>query len=355
MSAIAQALLDQARWAPSGDNTQPWRFRVISDNQIEIHGHDTREDCVYDLDGHPSHIAHGCLLETLRIAATERQLRLEWSLRAGCPEASPIYDVRLSPDSELQPDPLLPCIPTRTVQRRPMSSAPLEEAHVKALNTAAAPFRVVWMTTLGERLALARLNYRSAHIRLSIPEAFEVHRRVIEWRTKFSTDRIPERAVGIDPLVGRLMQWLMGSWGRVEFFNTFLAGTVAPRLQLDFLPGVSCAGHALLVAPAPPQSTEDYVRAGMAIQRFWLEAEHCGVQLQPEMTPLIFSRYAREGRAFTRVAKARDEAADVAERVNVLFGNDDSTRGVFLCRVGYRPKASSRSLRKPLADLLLKS
>lgn len=355
MSAIAQALLDQARWAPSGDNTQPWRFRVISDEQIEIHGHDTRQDCVYDLDGHPSHIAHGCLLETLRIAATERQLRLDWSLRAGCPETSPIYDVRLRPDTSLPTDPLLPCIPTRTVQRRALSTTPLQDTHLKALNAAAAPYRVIWMSAPGERLTLARLNYRSAHIRLSIPEAFEVHRRVIEWRAKFSTDRIPERAVGIDPLVGRLMQWLMGGWKRVEFFNTFLAGTVAPRIQLDLIPGFACAGHALLVAPTPPQSTEDYVRAGMAIQRFWLQAEHCGLQLQPEMTPLIFSRYAREGRAFTRIAKAREEAVDVAKRMSALFGDDDAIRGVFLCRVGYRPKASSRSLRKPLAELLLKS
>ena len=35
-------LLDLARWAPSGDNTQPWRFEIAGEGHIVVHGHDTR-------------------------------------------------------------------------------------------------------------------------------------------------------------------------------------------------------------------------------------------------------------------------------------------------------------------------
>ena len=55
-------ILELARWAPSGDNTQPWRFEVIDDHHLVVHAFDTRDHCVYDLDGHPSQIAHGALL-----------------------------------------------------------------------------------------------------------------------------------------------------------------------------------------------------------------------------------------------------------------------------------------------------
>jgi len=61
-------------------------------------------------------------------------------------------------------------------------------------------------------------------------EAFEAHRQVIEWNVRFSEDRIPEEAVGVDPLTRRLMRWVMQSWPRVEFFNTWLAGTLRPGL-----------------------------------------------------------------------------------------------------------------------------
>ena len=55
-------ILDRARWAPSGDNTQPWRFQIVADDQLIVHGHDTRDEILYDFDGHASHMAHGALL-----------------------------------------------------------------------------------------------------------------------------------------------------------------------------------------------------------------------------------------------------------------------------------------------------
>jgi len=82
-------ILDLARWAPSGDNTQPWRFEIVSDKHLAIHGNDTRDWCVYDFNGHASHMAHGALLETLRIAATggvclcQGQLRLLGDVHGG--------------------------------------------------------------------------------------------------------------------------------------------------------------------------------------------------------------------------------------------------------------------------------
>ena len=41
------SILDLARWAPSGDNTQPWRFEIIDETRFVVHGFDTRSDCVY--------------------------------------------------------------------------------------------------------------------------------------------------------------------------------------------------------------------------------------------------------------------------------------------------------------------
>ena len=68
--SVVLRILDLARWAPSGDNTQPWRFQIASDSHVVVHGFDTRDHCVYDLDGHPSQISIGALLETLSIAAS---------------------------------------------------------------------------------------------------------------------------------------------------------------------------------------------------------------------------------------------------------------------------------------------
>src|SRR6185369_10805599 len=68
MSVVLE-ILDLARWAPSGDNSQPWRFEVLGDDHVRVHAFDTRRDCVYDLEGHASQLSVGALLETIRIAA----------------------------------------------------------------------------------------------------------------------------------------------------------------------------------------------------------------------------------------------------------------------------------------------
>ena len=49
---------------------------------------------------------------------------------------------------------------------------------------------------------MARLLYRSAYIRLTTEEGFEVHRQTIEWGKHFSEDRIPEQAVGVEDRQG---------------------------------------------------------------------------------------------------------------------------------------------------------
>ena len=52
-------ILMLARWAPSGDNTQPWRFEVVSDHLIRVHGFDTRDHVLYDYERQRSEYESG--------------------------------------------------------------------------------------------------------------------------------------------------------------------------------------------------------------------------------------------------------------------------------------------------------
>jgi hypothetical protein len=349
---IVEQILDLARWAPSGDNTQPWRFEVVSNRQLVVHGFDTRDHCVYDLDGHPSQIALGALLETISIAASGHGLRTAIQRRAGLPDTTPTFDVLFQPDPKLQPDPLIPFIAKRSVQRRPMQTRLLTPEEKHALEAAVGGgFRVMWLEGFGNKWRTARLMFANAKLRLTMREAYEVHRSVIQWNSRFSEDRVPDQAIGLDPLTTRLMGWVMQSWERVEFFNTYLAGTLAPRLQLDLIPGIACAAHFALIAEHEPQSIDDCVGAGRSLQRFWLTAAKLGLQLQPEMTPLIFSRYARKGLEFTRDESIRSKAGQLAAELNKLLGSSEAVRAMFMGRIGAGHAPKARSLRLSLQRL----
>lgn len=346
-------ILDVARWAPSGDNTQPWRFEIIDHNRIAVHGHDTRDWCLYDFAGRASHMAHGALLETISIAATQHGLKAVWKHRAGTPDTAPVYDVEFETDLTLTHDLLYPFIEVRTVQRRLMKTTPLTESQRSAIQTAAGEgYTIQFFETLADRYEIAKLLWHNAHIRLTCPEAYQVHKQIIEWGTNFSKDRIPERAVGVDPLTAQLMRWVMQSWERLDFFNRYLFGTIVPRIQLDFLPAIFCAGHLLIKAERMPQTLLDFVSAGVIMQRVWLTCAANGLFLQPEMTPVIFNWYATRKIKVSHLNGVNQEVNKLAEYFHILTGTE-SKQAVFMCRIGISSPPVSRSIRLPLSKLML--
>lgn len=345
-------ILTKARWAPSGDNTQPWRFEITGDTSFVVHGHDTRDWCVYDLEGRASQIALGALLETIDIAASKFGLEAKFQLDGSSSEQQPRVVVALAKSDRIA-DPLYPFIEHRVTQRRPFSRTSLQPAHIEALESSVPDgFEIVWIVDPAEKKRMARLLFDSARIRLTIREAFEVHRRIIEWDSRYSSDRIPDQAIGLDPLNLKAMRWAMGKWERVVFLNRYLAGTLTPRLMLDYLPGVRCAAHFVIVSDREPTSTADYLDGGRAMQRFWLTSARLGLQFQPEMTPLIFAGYARQHIPFTDDDKARRSAEAVASVLESVVGEKSVRNGIFMGRVGYGNEPSARSIRLPLASLM---
>lgn len=352
-ASLALEILELARWAPSGDNSQPWRFEVVSDDCVRVHAFDTRRHCVYDLEGRASQLSVGAMLETMRIAASVHGRVLHAVRDRDAPDESPLIDVRFEPAGGLAADPLHVFIRERSVQRKPLSTRPLEADQRLALERAAGPdYRIVWFESARDRLRLAWLATRSAKIRLTTPEAYAVHRDIIEWGARYSEDRVPDQALGADPLSLRSMRWALASWDRVRTMNRFFGGTFVPRLQLDFIPGVRCAAHFAIVAERPASDIDDYLAAGAAVQRFWLTATRLGLQLQPQYTPLVFAGYARESRPFTAVASARRRAAAIASMLDALLGETIAEKAVFMGRLGTGPAPSARSLRLPLARLM---
>jgi len=353
LPAHIERILDLARWAPSGDNTQPWRFEVLGDEHVLVHGFDTRNHVVYDLDGHASHLALGALLETMTIAASTEGRVVSIQRRPDTPETRLLFDVVFQRKEGLACSPLAACIEKRVVQRRPMSTRQLSSEEKKAL-TKALPegYSVVWHEGFIQRWRIAKFMFDNAKVRLTIPEAYAVHKSVIEWGTQFSTDKIPDQAVGVDPLTARFMHWAMASWGRIRFFNTYLLGHLPPRIQLDLLPGLRCGAHFALLAPAPLKTVDDYIAAGRAMQRFWLTATLLGWLIQPEMTPVIFTRYTRQQITFTTLAKAVALAAALNRRLLHVLGTNEIETLFFMGRTGAGPEPSARSLRKPLSQLL---
>jgi molybdopterin/thiamine biosynthesis adenylyltransferase/nitroreductase len=349
----AEHVLAAARWAPSGDNTQVWRFEILGPEAFRIHAHDTRDHVVYDRDGRASQLAVGALLENVDLAASTLGRRADVRRRpAAARDRELVFDVALTPDAAVVADPLAAYIPIRSVQRRALSTRPLTPGEKASLEAAAGRrHTLVWLEGARARWTVARILFESAKIRLTMPEAFAVHRSVIAYGAQFSEDRMPDEAIGLDPLALAVMRWAMERWERVDWLNRYAGGTWLPRIELDLVPGLACAAHVAIVAARPPESVDDHLDAGRAMQRVWLEATRLGLQMQPETTPLIFAAYFREGRRFSAVPGLWERAARVSRKLGAAIGEERVARAVFLARLGHGPAAAARSLRRPLGEL----
>jgi molybdopterin/thiamine biosynthesis adenylyltransferase len=352
-----ERILDLTRWAPSGDNTQPWRFKITGPETLIITLHAEGEKAnIYDFaQGQPTILSGGFLLETLRIAASRFGRAMRWSYGGGeiTPEGGVRHriEVALPEDASVTADPLHHYIPIRSVDRRPYRRTPLTQQQKLALqSTLGADLHIRWVEGFGERLRFARLNAAASDIRLRLREAYEIHKRILNWDRPFSEAGVPVAAVGADFLTVRLMRFVMRDWRRIDFMNRFLLGTAIPRLELDLLPGIACAAHFVVSRTSVPE-TDDAIpallRTGAALQRFWLAATDMGLAVQPTLAPLCFTYYGQraDGAGLApRIARFPAKAA-------ACFATDGSV--LFLGRIGTPPRKvlAARSLRRKVGEL----
>lgn len=355
-ATVMERILDLARWAPSGDNAQPWRFAVRGDTDVTIvvNPHDPGD--VYDYaQGRPTLLSAGFLLETLRIAASGSGRRLSWRHRTGDGGAA-VIDAELVPDAAIEPDPLLPMVTARSVDRRPYRTTPLNGDQKAALAAALGDdLTLRWFETAQERRQIARLNARATDIRLRIPEAYRVHQAILDWERDFSPAGVPVAAVGLNPLAVRTMRWLMRDWKLMDAANRYFGTTVMSRLELDLVPG-HFAAALFVVLPKRPADLDDpaaTLRIGQLLQRFWLTATRLGLVMQPALATICFALYGMQGTVFTQDAGILRKAEGLARALAAVVPGG-APAIAFIGRIGVprSRRIQARSVRRPLSELM---
>ena len=350
-SSPVEAVLDIARWAPSGDNTQPWSFEIIGEDTVAIHPKLDITNPYEYRQAEPSVLALGMLLETMRIAASRLGRRADWTAEHdGTIER---IVVRFPPAPGLEPDELESYVTVRSVDRRAYRARPLTGAEKVALAAELGPeLSVRWFESRKERWRLARLSARATDIRLRAPEMFPIHQRIIDWTSRYSRTGIPALAVGLDPASLRLMRWGMQDWSRMQKLNR-IVGTRGAAVQLDLLPGLRSAAFFAISAAQPRQLTlDELLGAGQRLQRFWLRATKLGLALQPSLAILLFGHYGSTRAAFTSDPALQAKAEAIAADFPGVVGRRPE-EVLFIGRIG-EPQGPSkaRSIRRSVADLI---
>ncbi|HKQ46065.1 MAG TPA: hypothetical protein VJS47_11785 [Rhizomicrobium sp.] len=349
-----EQILDAAHWAPSGDNAQPWTFEVHGEDQFDVCVRIEAANVYEYRQGEPTLISAGTLLENVAIAASSHGKSADWRYQGLAGNVHRIR-VQLTPDPTAREHPLSGQIQRRSVDRRPYRLRPLSAEDRRALSDAVGPeFSVEWHESLASRRKVAGLTRLATDIRLRIPETFDIHNHILDWKQAYSPDAIPSRALGLDALTLKIMRWTLAKRQRTEMANR-MGSPMFAGLQMDVLPGLFSAAYFALRlkqrASGQAEEASQLLRAGQAVQCFWLTATKLGLALQPCVATLAFAHYGRAKEPFTVRAAERRKAELLAGRAEAILGDVPSLR--FIGRIGFpKAKLESRSLRRPLAQLV---
>lgn len=111
--------------APSGENSQPWRF-IVNDNVIFIINIKTRDTTLYNSGQHGSYVAHGALIENIAISATHFGYTTEISYFPE-KELNPIAKIILTKRDGVIADPLYSYISKRQTNRSAYQTKKIDE------------------------------------------------------------------------------------------------------------------------------------------------------------------------------------------------------------------------------------
>ncbi|HBG45925.1 MAG TPA: nitroreductase [Deltaproteobacteria bacterium] len=331
--------------APSGDNCQPWAFRLKGDI-LEVIDDRTRDTSFYNFRNTASYIAHGALLENIRIASRALGYELTEELFPDGEDGLTIAKIRFSKAHPLD-EPLFPFIEIRCTNRFKYNGSPLADETRSALNASVAA-----VSGAGLLLAEGRAKDIAAKAASSNDRILFEHKGLhdflfdhIRWSAKeaeAARDGMDIRTLGLDPVQQRLFP-LLRSWNLLRVLNSLGLSRMLPLQSYMLCKGSSAMGLVEVRGSGP----RAYLSGGSAVQRAWLTATMLGLSFQP-MTGILFllNRLYKDADSIATVHRIVLKKAEAL--LKEAFSLSPGSTPVMLFRIGPGKPPGVSSLRMPV-------
>ncbi len=335
---------------PTGDNCQPWRL-TPKDGGFDLEYVPTPS--FFDFEQLASWASCGAFLESARLAGSQHQVDVRWTLKPEPAQDDLWARVSLRRNPQVAAEPLAGFLGARHSNRERFSSEPLAEGQALALEAEGRPTARVGMACDGRRETVRRGIVLAERIRAGCRPA---HLSMYPW-LRFSREQVEQtrdgldvRTLGVTNVQGVAMR-LLRPWPLMRVavaigVDRVMGGYAGELAGASGGLGVVCMRG---LGPSPAAA------AGQALQRVWLRATGLGLWFSVlGALPLFALRVEQgEGEGFT----AADQRALLAALADLrsVFGLEQGDHPLVLFRVGRDPKPCVRSLRRPLPSFVSRS
>lgn len=277
---IMEIVRDACR-APSGDNTQPWRFSVHQ-QVIRVINVPEKDTSLFNWRQITNHVALGAAIENLGVSAQSKGFRADVQLFPDPSNNHVIAEVILTEDASAHTD-LAPYIIRRASNRKRYLPRVIEREKLEQLEALAEgdPCRIVCISDTARVHHLARIVSLGEKVALGNRAIHDFLFSHVTW-SKEEDDKI--HGFYIDTFeftpVQKMAFKLFSNWHILKLFLSLGISNVIAR-DAEKLHKTSAAFGAIIV---PNREKEDFVKAGMLLERFWLTATKLGLAFQPTTT-----------------------------------------------------------------------
>ena len=350
MDPRIQTILQHAVLAPSGDNCQPWKF-VVNGLQVELHNDPSRDTSLYNLNQRASLIAHGALLENVRIAGPAVGLLPSFQLFPEPDNPQHIASIRFA-EGPTETSPLYTAIPERHTNRetyRPVKISDRQADTWQALPDQ--PGQRLWIgRDSGQLDTLAGLLSLNDRLVFEVPELHRFLFEQIRWTDEEAAktgDGLDIKTLGLNTL-DRMAFRFLKHWALVAALNMVGFSRIIQMKAKSLQKSAS----AIAVVVVPGSSAEDYVHGGQLWQRFLLQLASEGLTAQPIAGLACLMQAAHEGLLEGRVAKRHlSQLLDIRGELLRVAGAGETDVVLAMFRVGRGP-AVARAMRRGMDEFL---
>ncbi len=349
---ILQAILTAGIQAPSGDNSQPWIFK-IADGVVQIKIDTTIDHSYFNYNQIPSLISLGCVLENIRISASSYGLSMHTE---SIDEVGDIKSVSVTFKLSDEPrDSLFDTLWERNTNRRLYSKRKISKQVLEKLQGSTKEYPGVrWheISKPNQLQLLARAVYLIDILRSERKDLHVYFQKMLRFTQKSvyrKKDGFPLRNLKAG-WSGELFLKLTHPWWIMRTLNFFgFSRVVAQFAYKEILSTSTC-----VLLTVPSVSPSDVIIGGQALERVWLEATHYDLAFQPMAALPIFllrKKFQELGNLSSRHLKLLDEAVALEKEAFTEF-DDEKENQVILFRLGYAKAIEVGTLRRPLDSFM---
>jgi hypothetical protein len=345
MDDVVKKILEHGVQATSGENSQPWEFDWNGDC-LKVYKLPHLDNEVYNINEWGTLIAHGALLENIKIAANAMGFGVQEQILPGLQDKDLVAIIRFYPENLGTDTELFDSIYKRSTNRKRFKNIPLTNDEKQKLHNDIEGFEGLSFRLLEEDKQKEKIGQAVSSNERVLLENEEMHKEFfknIRWTEKEEKEK----------KTGLYLKTMELAPPQEAVFRLLRNWKIAKKFSKIGFPRVVAKGNSRVYSTGSGigilyiNSLDDYsfVKVGRAVQRLWLRATSLGLSFHPIVGILYLAQRVKMGQGDMFSQAHKDLILAAEQDIRQTAGSDGRSIGMMF-RIGHGQTPSARSSKK---------